>query len=163
MKVYNPAIDELRLVQWWMALQTLGDDSFLMNSAMYSLANFLDAHRPPSELFYEEDDAGWWAVATVAPFMAGGTWGLWLRPDKRRAGRKSNLRFVRDVLTRCLEQYPILVSLCRTPELAAKTVKLGFTNLGVIPVLFEGDPCSVLYLTREQFIRYASRWESLHG
>jgi hypothetical protein len=114
---------------------------------------------PDTLLMVEEDDDGWCAVAFGSVFMAGGTWGLWVRPDKARfSGSRKIMGFIMSSLAACFERVPVLVNTTRDPAVVAKTVRLGYKYVGVIPTLFEGDDCHILYLTREMFQPMWEKW-----
>lgn len=162
MKTYNFGTDgDLPILKWWAELGATGDMEQLMGRSAYSLSGFLHALAPPTMVLYEEDEQGWWIVVTISPFMSGALWGLWIRQDKRASGAREGLRIIRDSLEIALESFPVVVNIARSDEVVAKTLKLGYTYLGVIPQLFDGEDCRVMFLTRESFEKTKARWKRL--
>jgi hypothetical protein len=160
MQVYRPGDRaDLPLLHWYAQLVAADDLAKLVGPSLFPLAAFLRHFTDPRcVLFYEADAQGWWIAAWVFPLMGGGTWGLWLRPDKRAAGSRRALAFIVETLHAALTLYPVLVNTTKQDDVVAKTKRLGYTYLGRIPYLFEGEPCHVLYLTREAFAPLAERW-----
>jgi len=146
--VYGTDAD-LPLLRWWAFLGSSGEIAEVMGASARSLGAFLKVLAPPNVIFYMEDAQGWWGVVTVAPFMAGMTWGCWLRADKRQS--REALRFLADTLDFTLAQSPVVVNIARSEAVVAKSVKLGYTYIGAIPDLFDGETCHILYLTRDAF------------
>jgi hypothetical protein len=162
MKNYNFGTNgDLPLLTWWAELGASGDLEVLMGPSAQSLSGFMHALKPPTVILYEEDAKGWWIVVTITPFMAGALWGLWIREDKRSSGSREGLRFIRDSIDIALESFPVVVNIARSDEVVAKTLKLGYTYVGVVPQLFDGADCHVMHLTRESFQATKARWSRL--
>lgn len=162
MKNYNFGTNgDLPLLTWWAELGATGDLEILMGPSAQPISGFLHSLAPPTVILYEEDEKGWWIVVTITPFMGGALWGLWIRPDVRHTGRREGLRFIRNSLEIALASFPVVVNIARTDEVVAKTLKLGYTYVGVVPYLFDGTDCHVMHLTRESFEATKARWSRL--
>lgn len=156
---------DIALVQWYTQLAASGDLQRLVGPSLYPMGAFL-AHftSPACVLWYEEDENGWWAVATTFPLMGGGSWGLWVRSSCRAMGyAKRALQLIMCSLAISLSAYPVLVNVTKDRAVVDKTCRLGYTYLGEIPFLFEGDSAHVLYMTREAFMPRWVAWSEKNG
>jgi hypothetical protein len=155
---------DVPLLHWYAQLAASGDLTRLLGPSIYSMAAFM-AHftSPSANLYYIEDEKGWMAAAWVFPFLGGGTWGLWVREDKRSSGSRQILDLIMETLEDCFSAYPVLVNTTKQPDIVAKTCRLGYKYIGVIPYLFEGDECHVMYMTKEMFAPALARWKELRG
>lgn len=149
------------LAAWYVQLVKDGDLEKILGSSLWALGAFMEHFRSCCFLLYEADELGWWYVSWLFPFMHGGTWGVWFRQDRRGRinSHRVGVQHLRESLRRAFEIYPVLVNTTKQPAIVAKTRKLGYTYLGEIPLLFDGEPCHVLYLTKEQFYADNARWE----
>jgi len=165
MRIYQPGQNgDAELLHWYAQLVAGDDLNKLLGSSVWSMAAFMRHFTEAGALvFYESDAQGWWIVAWTFPLMGGGTWGLWVRPDKRGSGSRTALAFIMETLNVGLQQYPVLVNTTKQNEIVAKTVRLGYTYLGRIPRLFEGEDCHVLHLTREAFEPIYEKWSKYNG
>ena len=164
MKTYEPGQNlDIELVQWWERLARDGDLAKLVGSSLWPLASFLAHFASCPMLLYDTDAEGWTIVAWAFPFMGGGTFGCWIRPDQRSGGKRAHLRFVVNALRRAFDLYPVLVNTTKQDAVVPKTEALGYTYLGRVPYLFDGEPAHVLYMTKEQFSDYARKWKRLYG
>ena len=155
---------DAELAQWYVQLVQDGDLGKLLGSSLWSLGAFLEHFRSCSFLLYEADaDGRWWYVSWLFPFMYGGTWGVWFRADYRSRGlsarHRVGMQHIRESLRQAFEIFPVLINTTKQPDVVAKTVKLGYTYLGEIPLLFDGESCHVLHLTRQRFEADNARWE----
>jgi hypothetical protein len=151
--LYHPGIDgDVFLLNWYATLVADGDLEKLLGPSVWPMAAFMRHFTDPgARLYYLADDKGWWIVAWSFPFMGGGTWGLWVRKDKRFSGSRDGMDIIMASLAASLKDYPVLVNTTTQEPVVAKTCRLGYTYMGRIPLLFEGKDCHVLYLTREAF------------
>lgn len=149
------------LLNWYMQLWQSEDIQKLLGPSLWTLNAFIKNFTASDvALFYEQDDRGWWAATWVFPFMGGATWGLWVRADKRASGSRRAMHLIMDSLSWGLLRYPVLVNTTKQLPIVEKTARLGYTYLGRIPWLFEGEDCHVLYMTREMFEPILARWRS---
>jgi len=162
--VYQPGQQaDVALLAWYAHLSATGDLPKLLGPSVWSMAAFMRHFTDPQAiLMYEEDAQGWAAVTWVFPLMGGGTWGLWVRPDVRASGSRRVMSFIIESLAVAMSQYPVLVNTTKQADVVAKTGRLGYSYLGKIPLLFEGEDCHVLYMTREMFQPVLDRWRSYY-
>jgi hypothetical protein len=161
MEIYVPGTDgDAPLLQWYGQLVEAGDIANLLGPSLHPLGAFMRHYTDPTSLvLFDEDDHGWTVVALLTTFMGGGTWGLWVRKDLRGAGSRRALSFIMDSLAYAFTLVPVLVNTTRQPEVVAKTERLGYKYLGAIPLLFEGEDCHILYMTREMFQPVQQQWD----
>jgi hypothetical protein len=164
MRTYSPGQElDIELVQWWEHLVRDGDLTKLVGSSLWPLSAFLAHFAACPTLLYDTDEHGWTVVAWVFPFMGGGTFGCWIRPDQRLGGSRKNLRCIVNALHRGFDLYPVLINTTKQDAIVPKTEALGYTYVGKIPYLFDGESCHVLYMTKEQFSAHAQKWSRLYG
>lgn len=165
MKTYEAGQNfDADLVRWWGQLVADGDLQKLVGSSLWSMSSFLPHFASCPVLLYDEDDKGWTIVCWVYPFMGGGTFGCWIRPDQRLIGRRKHFKFVLNALRRGFDLFPVLVNTTKQDAIVPKTEALGYTYLGVVPYLFDGEPAHVLYMTKEQFSEHVGkRWGRFNG
>lgn len=164
--LYKPGQDgDVELLHWYGQLVNCGDLQKLVGPSLYPLAPFMRHFIDPSvDLFYLSDENGWWIVGWTFPLMGGGTWGLWVRPESRRPGRaRTAMTFIMDSLDLATQRFPVVVNTTKQPPVVAKTQRLGYTYLGVVPLLFEGEDCHVLHLTRAAFEPILTEWRNHNG
>lgn len=164
--LYTPGQDgDIELLQWYGQLVASGDLQKIVGPSLYPLAPFLRNFIDPTvDLFYLADERGWWIVGWTFPLMGGGTWGLWVRNTERRPGQaREAMTFIMDTLDLATQRFPVLVVTTKQPPIVAKAQRLGYTYLGVVPLLFEGESCHVLHLTRAAFEPILTRWREHNG
>lgn len=160
MKLYIPGTNaDIPLLNWYAQLGASQDLQKLLGPSVWPMAAFMRHFTDPNVLvMYLEDERGWYAVAWTFPMLGGGTWGLWVREDRRPTGNRAIVDFIMTSLSIAFEHFPVLVNTTKQESMVAKTQRLGYTYLGKIPVLFEGEDCHVLYQTRENFEPISLRW-----
>lgn len=152
------------LFHWYAQLTATGDIHKILGPSVHSISAFMRHFTDPSaRLYYLFDDDGWWAVAWSFPMAGGGAWGFWLREDKRAVGSRLALAFIMATLNDALSRFPVLVNVTKQPEVVEKTQRLGYTYVGEIPYLFEGETAYVLQMTREAFEPRFQKWREYNG
>lgn len=162
---YSPGENgDAALLQWYMQLVVYGDMEKILGPSLYSIAAFMRHFTDPGGcVYYLIDDKGWYAVAWTFPLIGGGTWGLWIRPEKRPTGSRLVLNFIMQTIQASLDRFPVLVNTAKREPIVAQTKRLGYEYIGKIPYLFEGDTCHILYLTRDMFQPIYAKWEAYYG
>lgn len=165
MYLYQPGQNgDSELLAWYLRLIDDGDLTKLFGSVPQPLAAFVkDFTDPVTDLVYDADEQGWWIVGWVKPFMAGASWGLWVRPDKR--GSAAAVEFTLKLHELAFEQYPVLVLGTRQEHVVAQMGGLGYTAMGTVPDLFGvGEPGHVMHLHRTVFASTLELWkDKAHG
>lgn len=165
MKIYQPGQHgDVALLAWYAQLVASGDLAKLLGPSVWGMAAFMRHFiDPQAVLMYEEGpDGAWIAAAWTFPLMGGGTWGLWVSPNYRASGSRRVMNFIMEALAVATGQYPVLVNTTKQDAIVAKTKRLGYSYLGKIPMLFEGEDCHVLYMTREMFQPILERWRAYY-
>ena len=140
---------DLLLAQWWARMREAGEFGRIFTKDLRPLGSFLAYFRPPRSLVFLTDAQGMWFAAWFEPVMSGAFAGLWLRPDYRR--KKAGLEAVKSALELGLKRWPVLIGVTRKQELLRAHERLGYTVLGEIPGLAEGEPTWIVVLTQEGF------------
>ena len=160
--IYQPGTEgDAPLLKWYGQLVEAGDLSNLLGPSLHPLGAFMRYYiNPDLCLMYDEDDKGWLAVSWFSVFMGGGTWSFWIRSDYRCSGSRRIMRFGMAGLSLALEHTKVLINTTKQPSVVAKTERLGYKYLGVVPLLFEGEDCHILYMTREMFQPLRDKWQA---
>lgn len=137
------------LLQWYTDVVTSGAIKDLFNFRSRTLSGFYAALQPPIRLFVQLDERGMWFAAIVTPIFAGAELDIWVREDKRKS--KAWFESMFEALELCFTNYGTVIGLS-TYENVATLERLGYTILGKIPNLWDGDrDLWVMYVTRESF------------
>jgi hypothetical protein len=161
MRVYQPGQNgDAELLAWYLRLVTDNELEKIFGTTPQPVAGFLSAFTASDvTLFYDADDQGWWVVSWVKPFLAGASWGLWIRADRR--GQAEQVEFVRKVHELAFQCFPVLVFSTHQAAVADSAARLGYTDLGRVPDLFgAGLTAHLLYLHRDDFARTQALWEN---
>lgn len=160
MNLYRPGQNgDAELLAWYLRLVNDDDLVKLFGSCPQPLNAFVkDFTDPVTDLVYEADEQGWWVVGWVKPFMAGASWGLWVRPDKR--GSAGAVEFTLKLHELAFEQFPVMVLGTRQEPVVAQMAGVGYTLLGSIPDLFGVDETGYLMqLHRSVFASTQKLWK----
>jgi hypothetical protein len=148
--VYVPNRDnDLEIVRWWVRMERDGDLDKLMMEGARSVSDLFRLVQPPKAMLWLLDDEGVWFAMWFEQCFGGAFCGAWLRQD-RRGSRQGVWAFL-DAWTWALTAWPVLIGVTKQPELAAIHRKVGYTTLGAIPTIFDGQEATIMYLTRSAF------------
>jgi hypothetical protein len=163
--IYTPGENgDAGLAQWYMVMVHSGDLQKTVGASMAPLSAFMrEFTDPKTTLFYLPDDKGWWAVAWVTRMGTGGSYGVWIREDKRHAGSRTALAFVMSTLAASLAAFPVLLNVVKDPDVVEKTKRLGYAYLGCVPYLYDGGDAYLLYITREMYEPLFTAWAEKYG
>ncbi len=154
---YVPGIEtDLLLLSWWHTMATCDDLERGFSVELAPCGAFLASMRQ-CDLVYVADDTGIWFAAWFEPKMCGAFYGLWIRSDKRHNHISQQL--VLDSMSYGLERYRVLVLATLHQRVVDQGVRFGFTFMGTIPHLFDGEPTHVAWLDEEHFEPVRERYE----
>lgn len=168
MTIYQPGtLDDIDLLRWYERMAADGSIKTALGASLWPLSAFISHFSNPEVcVFVLSDDDGWWAVTWVAPVMAGWSCGFWIRDDVRgtKGPRHDEaMGLMMDSLALSLQQRPLMLSITTQPHVAAIVERAGFTHLGRVPLLFDGQDCDIHYITREVFAPRYAEWSTRHG
>lgn len=159
MIVYEQTLEcDLLIAALWGRINRSGDLERLLPISARTPSAFFSVLAPPTVTVLECDDQGPWFCAWSKPEMSGGTFGLWIAPERRSSPK--TLRLLLDTLERFLTLYPVLFSITKQEGLLKGHERLGYTVHGPIPHLFDGEPAWFVYLTREGFSEAKCRFKA---
>ena len=165
--VYEPGDDaDVPLLRWYLALVERQELLNIFGNPAYPLHLFFQAFTDrATTLFCAVDEQGeWWATFWVRPFMAGASWGLWIRPDCR--GAPDAVEFVRQCHAIAFQAFPFLVLSTHQSAVVAKAQRLGYTMMSTIPGMYgPGLDGWLMYMTRTAFQSAAgqARFDTMHA
>ena len=143
---YTPGfIEDMSLLAWWLHLGETGDLERCFSRTAACLTVFTRLFDEPTELYFARDDNGWFAASWITPLMDGATYSLWLREDKRQS--REALQFIHMALQTALAKYPVVLFVTRAEGVMRQSQAFGFTVLGEVPYLFDGDSAWVGVVT----------------
>jgi hypothetical protein len=148
--VYVPNREnDLEIVRWWVRLERDGDLDKLMMEGARSVSDLFRLVQPPKAMLWELDDDGPWFAMWFEQCFTGAFCGAWMRRD-RRGSRKGVHAFL-DAWTWALVAWPVLIGVTKQPDLLGIHRRVGYTTLGAIPGIFDGQEATIMYLTRSAF------------
>jgi len=146
---YAPTMEhDINLLQWWSHLLASGDLAAVFSPSAHTLSRFYETFQPPTALVYGADNHGIVVAVWFKPFLNAATLGLWIREDYRH---RQWWLTVGEALRRAFRVVPLLLFTTKSPAASAAARDSGFTMLGTIPYLLDGEAAEVGFLTRERF------------
>lgn len=135
------------LAQWWAEITVDGsrDLLFMPPNALGSTMAYFES--PDVTLIYEVDERGLWFAMWFAPIFTGLSASMWCRRDRR--GRREHLAAAEWGYDTALTVVPTLVGVTTQQRLLKAHERLGYTVVGVIPNLVNGQDAWIVALTRE--------------
>lgn len=168
MKTYTPGtVDDIGLFTWWGEMQRDGSIATAFAPSLYALAPFVRTMTMHAgSVQYEADERGWYAVTWLTPVMGGLSLGLWLREDVR--GGKSEkhdaaFNLLIETIHGALGAFPVVLCFTTQPRVVELVKGLGFSHMGQVPGLWEGEACDTLYITRDAFAPLYEAWSTDYG
>ncbi len=150
MFVYDYSAEhDLAITNWWLTIRDNGELKEIFTQSVQSLSAFLGMFAPPRTLVFEADEKRIWLAVWLDPIMSGVFLGLWLASDKRHS--PGALRSILTIYELALRQWPVIIGVSRQKDLLRVHERLGYTTLGVIPHLYDGDDAMIFVLTKEGF------------
>lgn len=147
MHVYRSSPEyDMALVRWWMDLYNGGEMNTIFGKVM-SLVDFVSTFLPPRTLLFECDDIGIWIAAWFEPIMSGAYMGFWIAKRKRRT--RDAYKAAIQIYDLALAEWPVIIGVTRQEKLLDIHENMGYTSLGKIPHLWDGQDAYVLCLTKE--------------
>lgn len=153
------------LAQWWAEITVDGsrDQLFMPPNTLGQTMSFFES--PDVSMIYEADARGMWFVMWFSPLLSGMSASMWCRRDRR--GKLSHLRAAEWGYDTALKAVPTLVGVTTQESLLDEHRRLGYTVLGKIPGLVNGEGAWIVVLTREGWegrrAKRATRGVMAHG
>ena len=148
--VYFPSREnDLEIVRWWVRMDRDGDLDKLMMEGSRSVSDLFRLIQPPKTMLWLLDDEGVWFAMWFEQCFNGVFCGAWMRQDYR--GRRAGTFAFLDAWTWALVAWPVLIGVTKQPDLVGIHRRVGYTVMGSIPGLFDGQEATVMYLTRAAF------------
>ncbi len=157
MTIYTPSIEsDLLLLNWYMDLGSGPDFEAAFSAELAPCASFMSA-MSKTLLVYEADERGIWAAAWFDRQMSAGLTGIWIREDMRHWN--TGVRFLADAFEFGLERFPVLIAITRSNKILEKAMtSFGWTVMGEIPWLWDGEGASVTWVDSARFNAAVAQW-----
>lgn len=158
MKTYEPGIADVSLFTWWKTMALTGD---LQRgyTGLDTLSSFFASMQAPTQLIYEENEAGIWFAMWAEPRFGGAFVHVWIATEARQT--KKAVRAVIEALNFYLGQFPGLIGVTGSETVALEHEKFGFVRLCEIPLIFGDEDTYITLLTREKFTQAIQQYEPL--
>lgn len=152
MQIYNPADEAhgLLMAQVWGQAKASGDLEAMVADQSKSLPRFLKMLEPPTVTVFWTDEHGIGVLGWFEPIFGFAFFSLWVRPD-RREHRQETLETVRQVYELGFKVFPAVLGITKQERLLKSHQRLGYTVVGEMPGLFDGDNAWLVMLTKENF------------
>lgn len=150
------AAEDLLIARWWARMYADGDIERLFTRDGQTLASLLRIVGPPKLMFYAQDAEGIWFAAWFEQLFNSLVAGLWIRRDRRTS--IGGLDAWLGVLEVGLKVSPTILGITKQEELLPGHRKLGYTVLGQVPGMWDGEPAWIVMLTREAFAKTLARY-----
>lgn len=154
------ASEDILIAGMWHRMDADGDLATIFPTATQTMSELFRLVSPPKALLYEYDAQGIWIALWLEPLLGGCAAGFWIRSDQRRTRRAGwTFLLMLDTVTR---QVPVIVGITKQRSLVRLHEKFGYTVVGEIPSLFDGDPAIVLQITRPAVLTAMTRLRHLN-
>lgn len=149
--LYYPSREnDLEIVRWWIRLERDGDlDKLMLEGGRTVNDLFRMVSAPKAMLYAATPEDGIWFAMWFEPCLNGAFCGAWLAKDKR--GSRQGVYAFLDAWTWALAAFPVLIGVTKQTDLLRIHRRVGYTVLGSVPFLFDGQEATVMYLTRRAF------------
>jgi len=152
MTLYQPGLDaDLLLLNWYYTMAACEDFERIFSAELTPCGAFFDSMRKTT-LIYETDEKGIWFAAWFDRVMAAGSYGVWIRADKRdQPNGGEALRAGLESLSFGLARFPVLIFVTKHPEILALSRRFGFVALGEVPWMYDGDVAMIAWIDAARF------------
>lgn len=150
MDVYQKTEEQdLRLLQWWQHLIETKELESTYTAEARCLSKFYKLFDSPRVCAFGADAHGIYMAFTLEPLLNVAYCSLWVKENYRT--HKAVYKEVKLCYEKALENYPVLVGITRHEHLLAEHVKWGYTVVGQIPHMIDGQTAWIVTLTRDGF------------
>lgn len=159
MLLYEPGVQtDLLVLDWYWRMGQCDDLERVFSVTMAPCSAFMSEMRK-CVLMYERDADGIYFAAWFDPAMAGAFHHAWIRADKRQS-RQAFVAMLESIHLG-LERWPVLLSVTRQAKLLSGLQRMGFTTLGRVPGLFDGDEAIISFIDADHFYEAVKKYERL--
>ena len=154
--LYEPGKDaDMALASWYITLQESGDLEKIFTEDM-SLGEFFAFMRDEIDLCFAMDaETGIHTAIWFKSFLSGAFVGVWVRSDKRQS--KEAFNTILQAFENAFMKVNVIFVVTKQKELVDEHRKFGYTLIGEVPELWNGETAWLSALTKENF---NGRWRS---
>lgn len=139
---------DILMFQWFGAICHTGEVRKLFLPYLWTISKFLE-HLVKLPCVFKTDDNGIWFWASYAPMLSGAQFDMWIRKDKRHT--KACVEAMGEALERGFQHWPVLIGLTTQENLLDAHKRMGYSVVGKVPSLWEGQDVWVMHVTKESF------------
>ena len=163
LKIYQATPQEdISIFEWWREISATPDGDLYkaFPQSTWALSSFYSLFRSPRVLLYVEDSNGIWFTVWMERLEAAVVFSSWVRESMR--GTRAHYRTAKLSYEIAFEMSSTLIGITKRPELLKLHEKIGYTILGSVPKLFDGqDDAWIVVLTKDAFQKGALNNENL--
>lgn len=150
MFVYEPSEEHDRWLRQWFAIMQHDDElERTFGQGVKTVDDLLHVMQEPATVYLETDETGPWFVSWIVPAgMDAAYFNLWVAKEHRH---QYAIERIYQVLKCVFIIFRVALVVTRQDQLANNAVRFGFTHLGVIPEIFDGQAAHVLYFSKSAF------------
>jgi hypothetical protein len=135
------------LAQWYVEVKTNGDLENLFFKNNRAISKVLAYFQRDTYVFFQVREGKIVRMAWLEPHMTGGSFGLWITRGLR--GRVETIHWIEAACLIGFELYPVLLAVTKQQNLVDSMQRFGYTFVGSIPYLWDGETAWVLSLVKE--------------
>jgi len=147
---------DLLLAHWWAKMERDGDLPDLFTKSGQSLSSLYRIVGPGKTLLYGVDIGGIWVAFWFEPMMSGVFMGAWVAREHRRTRRA--LDAFLQAWELALIHHTVVIGVTRQREIINEHERLGYTVLGCLPGIWDGEDAWAVMLTRPAFVKTLARF-----
>lgn len=153
LRMYTPTpYNDLLLVDWWRRLRDAGELDKVFTSSFETLSFFLRSFHPPTSLFFTvEKDEHISLAVWVRPAMGSAFFNLWINKEHRKS--KSSYRALLLAYRIVFQCYDTVLGVTKQEKLLRIHVKAGYTVIGKLAKIWDGEDAWLLQFTKEDFTK----------
>lgn len=153
------AAEDVLLAGWWHQMEADGDLGLFAAGSRTMSELFRLMAAPGKALLYQFDARGLWIAYWAEQLLGALMTGFWIRHDRRRT-REAGWEFlcVSDLVT----SWGTVVGVTKQREIVRLHERFGYTVVGEIPGMFDGETAIILTLSRDHLLAAKHRLRHLN-
>lgn len=146
---HRAAVDAL-IAQWWAQLVESNELIPTFGKGCEAISQFYKLLTEPDRLFlYDVDEQGISLGFLVSPIMGGCFLTVWIAPRHRKS--QNIMLTLEDAYNRVFTAYPVVLGVTKQERLLRVHQHWGYTILGRVPHIFDGEDAWIVVLTKGDF------------
>ena len=141
--------EDFMLYLWWTEMRASGELAEIFSASCQSLGNFYPLFKSPNWMFYKVDSKGPQLFLWASQLLSAVSVGIWLAPRSRLDTEV--YRAAQIIYHTLFQVYPACVGITKREKLLTTHEYMGYTIVGKIDGLLDGEPTWLVHLSKEAF------------